>query len=628
MWTDNETDEDLLGFSLHANLIGEIVTDPEMLPVTIGLFGDWGGGKSSILKILQRNFSGNTDFAVIYFNSWVFEGYEDAKAAILTSLLTELREHREWGSVVKDEINSLLKRVRWMKFLKSGASAALAYVTGNPLLLAGVESPLASKESKKADNQDASVTNNDNLRDYLKEVEETAHNVRSFRNDFQALIEKTSLKAFVILIDDLDRCSPERVIENLEAVKLFLNVDRTAFVVAADRRIVENAIRIRYSELFSSEREAPVGQDLVTDYLEKLIQVPYTLPKLAPHEVRSYMNFLFLKKYLDQDAFDKLLADYSKFLTTERYSSFPLDETLEALPDEEAKTELTGYVRLVDSCSDAITDGLKGNPRQIKRFLNAYWIRQKLSRVAQLSHIKDHILIKLMVLEYISIDRFDEIYSLHRHSSDGTVEALGKIEAANSPDELDEKFSNWRTPRLWKWLKSKPSLAGEDLRDYFWLSRSSITDTLSGVRLLSQAMRQCVEVLISASQTAQNRSDFFTTLSEDEQSGVLAMVAKEAMQNPSKRTPVESLLELALAGSEAAAETFRSCVQSIGADKLNPGLGVKLRNATLTQDTRSTEIIQEVIVNWRNTQTKIGRTLKPREQTMTRRTLKSREQRK
>ena len=42
MWADNETDEDLLGFSLHANLIGEIVTDPEMLPVTIGLFGDWG----------------------------------------------------------------------------------------------------------------------------------------------------------------------------------------------------------------------------------------------------------------------------------------------------------------------------------------------------------------------------------------------------------------------------------------------------------------------------------------------------------------------------------------------------------------------------------------------------------
>ena len=157
MWTDNETDEDLLGFSLHANLIGEIVTDPEMLPVTIGLFGDWGGGKSSILKILQRNFSENTDLAVIYFNSWVFEGYEDAKAAILTSLLTELLEHRTWNSVIKDEIDSLLKRVRWMKVLKSGALASLAFATGNPLFLAGVESPFATKKSDNDDNQDASA---------------------------------------------------------------------------------------------------------------------------------------------------------------------------------------------------------------------------------------------------------------------------------------------------------------------------------------------------------------------------------------------------------------------------------------------------------------------------------------
>ena len=593
MWTDNETDEDLLGFSLHANLIGEIVTDPKLLPVTIGLFGDWGGGKSSILKMLQRDFSENPDFAVIYFNSWVFEGYEDAKAAILTSLLTELREHQEWKNVVKEEINSLLERVRWMKLLKSGAWAALAYGTENPLLLAKIENPIASKESKK-------------------EVEKTAHSVRSFRNDFQSLIRKTNLKAFVILIDDLDRCSPERVIENLEAVKLFLNVDRTAFVVAVDRRIVENAIRLRYSELFSGDREAPVEQDLVTDYLEKLIQVPYTLPKLAPHEVRSYMSFLFLKKYLGQAVFDKVLADYSKFLKTERYSSFPLDETLEALPDGEAKTSLTDYVRLVDACSDAITDGLKGNPRQIKRFLNAYWIRQKLGRVAQLSHIKDHILIKLMVLEYISIDRFDEIYSLHRQSPNGIVEALEKIEAANSPEELENKFSNWRTPRLWKWLKSEPSLAGEDLRDYFWLSRSSITDTLSGVRLFSQAMRQCVEALISDSQTPQNRSKFFTALSEDEQSGVLGMVAKEAMQNPSNRAPLESLLELALSGSEAAAAIFRSCVERIGADQLSPGLGVKLRSATLTKDNRSAEIIREVVAKLAKTPTKIGRALKPK----------------
>ena len=80
-----------------------------MLPVTVGLFGDWGGGKSSILKILQSDIDKDEDFAVIYFNSWVFEGYEDAKSAILTTLLRELREHRNLRNIIGDEVKSLLK---------------------------------------------------------------------------------------------------------------------------------------------------------------------------------------------------------------------------------------------------------------------------------------------------------------------------------------------------------------------------------------------------------------------------------------------------------------------------------------------------------------------------------------
>jgi len=69
MWSDNETDKDLLGFSIHASLLRSIITNPEMLPVTVGLFGDWGGGKSSILKMLQSDLDEEEDFAVIYFNS-------------------------------------------------------------------------------------------------------------------------------------------------------------------------------------------------------------------------------------------------------------------------------------------------------------------------------------------------------------------------------------------------------------------------------------------------------------------------------------------------------------------------------------------------------------------------------
>ena len=43
MWPDNETATDLLGFDVHANLLRAVITDDSMLPLTIGVFGDWGG---------------------------------------------------------------------------------------------------------------------------------------------------------------------------------------------------------------------------------------------------------------------------------------------------------------------------------------------------------------------------------------------------------------------------------------------------------------------------------------------------------------------------------------------------------------------------------------------------------
>ncbi len=59
MWADNETSEALLGFKIHADLLVDVINDDKVLPVTIGVFGDWGSGKSSILKIVEQEIIGD-----------------------------------------------------------------------------------------------------------------------------------------------------------------------------------------------------------------------------------------------------------------------------------------------------------------------------------------------------------------------------------------------------------------------------------------------------------------------------------------------------------------------------------------------------------------------------------------
>lgn len=616
MWTDNETDQDLLGFSIHAELLRSIITDPKMLPVTVGLFGDWGGGKSSILKILKSRLDQEDEFAVIYFNSWVFEGYEDAKSAILTTLLKELRDHRNLKNVIGDETKALLKRVKWMDLLKVGVSAGTAYLTANPLplLMSLSGGVLFADKIEKNDDDDADSDSDEastkKISDFMKESQDSIESVRSFRADFQKLIKKTKLKSVIILIDDLDRCSPERLIQNLEAIKLFLNVEHTAFIVATDRRIVENAIRIRYSELFTGEKGAATGDSLVTDYLEKLIQVPYTLPKLAPHEVRSYLCMLFLKKYLPEDEFHEVLKKYTHFLSTERYAAFQLGDELASISDEATRSVVAESMRLVEACSDAITDGLKGNPRQIKRFLNAFWLRKELARVAHIPNLKDHILIKMMVLEYINNDRFDDLYQWHRTSADGTAQPLGEFENTESPDDFPEKYANWATQRIWRWIKAEPKLASEDLRDYFWVARSAITDTLSGVRLMTQAMKTCAEELLSRVET-ERRSGIalFDSLTEDEQGGVLGVVTRHAMQDVKDDTALRSLLDLAAKNYLNGAEAFSRCIDRIGAAKLNPGFGIALRTFKVESGNRASELVGQVRDKLSKSDSQVGRAL-------------------
>lgn len=97
MWSDIETSKDLLGYSIHASLLKDVVTNPKNLPITVGLYGDWGSGKSSILKILQEQLENDDNTVVVYFDGWSFESFDDAKMSLIQGIVDALENNEKFS---------------------------------------------------------------------------------------------------------------------------------------------------------------------------------------------------------------------------------------------------------------------------------------------------------------------------------------------------------------------------------------------------------------------------------------------------------------------------------------------------------------------------------------------------
>ena len=563
MWADNETSDDLLGFKVHADLIVDVINDNDVLPVTIGVFGDWGSGKSSILKIVEKELIGDDKDGfkdgtlVLYFNGWVFEGYDDAKAALLESIIEKFAKHKKLGPKVKDETVKLFKSVKWMRlmglgFKKIAIPAASAYLTGGVSLI-----PYLLNEFSQIDPTElANKLKGDEAESFLssiikKDEADEITMVREFRDDFKKMLDKSKIEKLVVIIDDLDRCTPDRLIENLEAIKLFLNVDKTAFVIGADPRIVRHAIELRYKTdgIENSSDVESRNERIVSDYLEKLIQVPYYLPKLTDNEVETYLSLLFCQKELGSD-FNKVLEAFCTARENNRYDVFGLGD-IDSILNPEEKSKLTNSVSIIASLAPIITEGLKGNPRQIKRFLNTYSLRDRLVRVAKIADFKMDILAKLMVLEYSSQSLFRQIYEW-QSSQKGESKELKELESLaskNSIEIIKEKYSaDWGTDKTIKWLNAEPKLTDIDLRDYYWITRDQLTTSISGSSLVSPHIRSLVKKLIEpVAGTALTRTvanEVKDKLSEGDYETLISLLEKELTKTPEKIEIHEAFIEL------------------------------------------------------------------------------------
>jgi GTPase SAR1 family protein len=601
MWADNETNEDLLGFQVHADLIRSVVLNPKLLPVTIGVFGDWGSGKSSIMEMLKRDLEPESQqdpkikaqletVAVLHFNGWLFEGYDDAKSALLSSIVSQLAEHKRFGPKIRDSAKNLLHRVRGMRLLRWGVKeigvpALKAYLTGGLSLAGDLTGHLTKLATKKSEEGKEKEKDSDSI--LAPEEDANTTDVRAFRKEFEEMLRKSDIKTLVVLIDDLDRCSPERIIENLEAIKLFLNAPCTAFVIGADPRIVRHAIAVRYKDIRKDDIQALTGdlelnERLVDDYLEKLIQIPYNLPRLSRAEIETYMTLLLCKRELEEAPFGTCLKAWKDGWVRNRYASFSYASVKESLR-ESFPAQLEAPLTLCAGTASMVAEGLNGNPRQVKRFLNAFLLRKQLAEASKIGDLRDDVLMKLMLLEYYKLPKFRELFKWQSEEK-GHPKALAVLEkwAKAAPEEKSTHAEGLPVDKTWQedsrlqqWLAIEPALTDVDLSDYFWLARDRLQSTLGNLSLIPPIVRRFYESLLKDGPRRAAATQVKTQLQPAELDMLHGCLSQHLLRKPDDRAAHAAFNQLIQAGV-ASAQAYSEVLLKLPVEKVPPATSVTI----------------------------------------------------
>jgi formylglycine-generating enzyme required for sulfatase activity len=373
---DQCTDKDALDFTPYVETLADIVKTGNT-PLTIGVFGTWGSGKTSLMKMVKNQVP--DDFTVAWFDAWKYDKEETLWRAFILSVLTAVRSRVKEGQPTEDldYLETMLYRAIEIEktggvtidLTKLGGSVAkgvvqlgLSFIPGGAVLSEFVKKVQELGAESLTDEVTDAIQ-----RERTKIQIEQVRFLEQFQSKFRILVEQhisNNGGRLVVFVDDLDRCLPEKAIEVLEAIKLFLDVKDCIFVLGVDQDVIARGIEMKYREF--SEKQNNVSQQHFTiegvRYLEKIIQLPFQIP---PVEQADIGDFVY-----------GLSAEW---------------------PHKE--------------CPKVFSEGLGDNPRQIKRTVNVFLMLWKLAEKRKdklQGRVKPIRLAKVVAIQAI----YPELYAL------------------------------------------------------------------------------------------------------------------------------------------------------------------------------------------------------------------------
>ena len=528
MWSDTESKEDYLNFGEVSQIVTEILESEAMLPVSIGIFGNWGAGKSSLLNLIEQQIKPD-EWIIIKFDAWLYQGFDDARAALLETIASHLIQAAKDEETILQKSKNLFARINGLRLLGLMAEGA-ALAAGVPTFglisktfetakesLDGVQNETESKQIVEVGKN--LVDSGKNLIK-PKEKQTPPQQIDEFRKEYSEILQDLG-KKLVIVIDNLDRCLPANAIQTLEAIRLFLFLNRTAFIIAADEEMIRHSVAEHYKDLSYRHQ---------IDYLDKLIQIPIRVPKAGVLEIRAYLYMLYA---IHQKIPTAKLASLRQFLETHLQQSW---KSQSLNPEEVAKTIEEQHNQALLSDFEranrvapllANSPNIHGNPRIVKRILNTIKMRTKIANKRQMS-LDEAIITKLVIFERcVDSDVVTKFYQ-SINEEDGNSELLKGLEK-NNEQNLSMLSENKSIQTFIKeWVKLEPKLSDVNLRAAIYLSRETIPLNTYTAQLSQKAQDVLSILLVTKSKTgSQNTQTAIQGLTINEQISVMEALIEQ-----------------------------------------------------------------------------------------------------
>ncbi|MDQ7991228.1 MAG: P-loop NTPase fold protein [Propionicimonas sp.] len=548
LWSDEPATQDLLAFRAVAETAADAIFDDALDPVAIGLSGAWGSGKTSVLELIKAEITERSKTAVggvlvVPTQPWRYDPTVGPKesliAEVLGALSKEFKAEDPVGKHGLDAFKKLVRKVNWSKAVKMAARTALTMQLPDIDDVFG----LVSDDPERLDTDKGMV---------------------EFRDEFEALLADPSLahlSRVVGLVDDLDRCLPDTVVETLEAIRLFLSAKGMSFVIAADEDRVAEAIQQKFRTAEANGEE----EDPAKLYLHKIVQTTIPLPALSRFDTEAYLFLLLAKGDLELDAYVEVVAKCDEL----RLDSGSLDGI-----EVEDGGHLAGHLVTAARLTPILYEKFHGNPRRIKRFLNDLNVRQAVASRRGFQLKPDEVA-KLMVLERILTDDFRTV--LDWLASNQLRDKLDALEiAANGPaepvsdeatDEANEVPAKGRRPAkpsgheretkpanedafsdtLRRWAKLPPILDASAISGYLYLAASfakiEVIDTGLPERLRDLAVALTSSLKLDRAGVTDQT---LKALPDSDAQALVGYLGRRTRDQPSiQRFTVDSLLRLA-----------------------------------------------------------------------------------